>query len=65
MTKSQSLAKWSMVAGVVGILLFLLALVVFWADTLIFNFDHKDFYFAGMGLFAIAIWFKLGAIYFK
>ena len=63
--KSKSLTQWSVWAGMLGILLFVLALVAFYADTLIVQFDHKDFYFAGMGLLALAIWFKLGAIYHK
>ena len=63
--KSKSLAKWSMIAGVLGLLSFLFALVAFWSDALFWNFDHKDFYFGGMGLIVLAIWFKLGAIYHK
>ncbi|MEK7203647.1 MAG: hypothetical protein AAB627_01045 [Patescibacteria group bacterium] len=61
----KTLSNWGVAAGFVGIVLFVLALVVFWADTLWFGFDHKDFYFGGIGLLAIAIWFKLGAIYHK
>lgn len=63
--RSKSLTKWSVFCGVVGIILFILALIVFWADTMILSFDHKDFYFAGIGFLAVAIWFKLGAIYHK
>ncbi len=54
-----------MIAGALGLLSFLFALVAFWSDALFWNFDHKDLYFGGMGLIALAIWFKLGAIYHK
>lgn len=54
-----------MAAGFVGIVFFLLAIWAFYADALTAGLDHKDFYFGGIGLFAIAIWFKLGAIYHK
>lgn len=61
----KTLSSWAVAAGFLGIILFVLALIVFWADTLWLGFDHKDFYFGGIGLLAIAIWFKLGAIYHK
>lgn len=63
--KSKSLAKWSMIVGTLGLIFFLLALFTFWSDAAIWNFDHKDFYFGGIGFMAIAVWFKLGAIYHK
>ena len=61
----KKLSNWGVAAGFLGILSFVLALMAFWTDTLWLDFDHKDFYFGGMGLLAIAIWFKLGAIYHK
>lgn len=63
--KSKSLTQWSIWAGMLGVVFFILAVVSFYADTLIMQLDHKDFYFGGMGLLAIAIWLKLGAIYHK
>ena len=48
-----------------GVLSFILAVVVFYSDSMIASLDHKDLYFAGIGLLAIAIWLKLGAIYHK
>jgi len=61
----KKLSNWGVAAGFLGVILFVLALIVFWSDSLWLGFDHKDFYFAGMGLLVIAIWFKLGAIYHK
>lgn len=61
----KKLSNWSVAAGFVGVVLFVAALIVFWADVLVWNFDHKDLYFAGIGFLAIAIWLKLGAIYHK
>ena len=65
MEKSKSLAQWSMWAGGLAVLSFLLSVVVFYGDAMIASLDHKDFYFAGMGLIVLAIWLKLGAIYHK
>lgn len=61
----KTLSSWAVAAGFLGIILFVLAIWSFYADTLMARLDHKDFYFGGMGLLAIAIWFKLGAIYHK
>ena len=63
--KSKSLIQWSMWAGGLAVLSFVLSIVAFYGDAMIMRFDHKDFCFAGMGLIALAIWFKLGAIYHK
>lgn len=59
------MAKWCMIAGVIGIVLYILALIVFWSDRIVAGFDHKDFYFAGSGLIYLAIMFQVGAIYYK
>lgn len=61
----KKLSNWGVTAGFLGIILFVLAVWTFYADAMIARLDHKDFYFAGIGLIAIAIWFKLGAIYHK
>lgn len=64
----KKLTKWSLTAGFLGIILYIIALIALWSgsQTLILDkFDHKDLYFAGNGLLLIAIWFKLGAIYHK
>ena len=65
MTDSKSLIKWSKLSGMLGVLSFVLAVIVFYSNSMIASLDHKDFYFAGMGFLAIAIWLKLGAIYHK
>ena len=65
MEKSKSLAQWSMWAGGLAVLSFILSVFTFYGDAMIASFDHKDFYFAGIGLITLAIWFKLGAIYHK
>ena len=57
--------QWSMWAGGLAVLSFILSVVTFYGDAMIARFDHKDFYFAGIGLIALAIWLKLGAIYHK
>lgn len=60
-------ARWSMVCGVVAIVLYVLAFIVLWkGGALVAGMvDRKDLYFAGSGLLYIAIWLKLGAIYYK
>ncbi len=65
MMDSKSLIKWSKLSGMLGIISLILAVFVFYSDSMIAQLDHKDLYFAGMGLIVIAIWFKLGAIYYK
>ena len=64
----KRLTKWSLTAGFLGVILYVIALIALWtgSQTLILDkFDHKDLYFAGSGLLYIAIWLKLGAIYHK
>ena len=61
----KTLTQWSLWAGGLGILSFVLSVVTFYGDARIVRLDQFDFYFAGMGLIVIAIWFKLGAIYHK
>lgn len=61
----KTLSNWGVAAGFLGIIFFILAIWAFYADALMWRLDHKDFYFGGVGLFAIAIWFKMGAIYHK
>lgn len=61
-----TLTKWSIIAGFLGIIVYVVAIVVLWnGSPLAGKLDHKDLYFAGSGLLYIAIWFKLGAIYHK
>lgn len=64
----KALTQWSIAAGFLGVILYVVALVMLWqgGDNLIADrLDHKDLYFAGSGLLYIAIWLKLGAIYHK
>lgn len=65
--KDKNLTNWSIAAGLIGIILYVIAFVLLWqGGTLIADkLDHKDLYFAGSGLLYIAIWLKLGAIYHK
>ncbi len=50
----------SNLAGWVGIVLYVLALVNFYQDQLWVRLDHKDLFWAGTGLLLIAIWQSLG-----
>jgi len=62
----RTLTQWSIGAGFLGILLYLVALWALWNGAKLFDrVDVKDLYYAGSGLLYIAIWFKLGAIYHK
>jgi hypothetical protein len=64
----KKLTQWSIAAGFLGILLYVVAAVMLWqgSDNLLAGrFDHRDLYFAGSGFLYVAIWFKLGAIYHK
>lgn len=65
---SKSLTNWSIAAGLVGVILYVIAFVLLWQggqNLIADRIDHKDLYFAGSGLLYIAIWLKLGAIYHK
>ena len=62
----DQLGQWSVWAGCLGVLSFLVSLILLWQGTssiVLDKFDHKDFYYAGAGLLHIAIWIKLGAIF--
>lgn len=64
----KKLMNWSMWAGFLGVVLYVLALVMLWqgGGTLVLDrFDHKDFYFAGSGFLYAAVWFALVAIFRK
>lgn len=63
----NKLAKWSKFCGVLAIILYILAFIVLWKGGALIagKIDRKDLYFAGCGLLYIAIWLKLGAIYYK
>ena len=43
-------------AGWIGVVLYILAVVNFYSDQLWLRFDHKDLFWAGTGLLLIAIW---------
>lgn len=61
----KKLTSWSTFAGVLGIVLYVVAFVLLWkgGGSLFFDrVDQKDLYFAGSGFLYIAIWLKLGAI---
>lgn len=63
----KTLTQWSIGAGFLGIIIYIVALVLLWQGTKLFGgkMDHKDLYYAGSGLLYIAIWLKLGAIYHR